>query len=215
MDAYCAWIRKLENKFYGLEFHHMIWADNEAVDKLSKVGSTRAEIPHGVFIHDLVKPSIEEEEKFVTEQSPADQLVAVILTTGTDRRESFIRYLTSAEVPQDKTEMERLIRRSKHSVLVEGKLMRRNMKEELLQKCVSQEYGVKISKEIHAGTCGNHATSRTLVDKAFRVGFYWPSAVADAEKLVRHCEGCQFFAKQTHVLAHELQIIPVSWPFAC
>jgi hypothetical protein len=41
----------------------MVWADNEAVDKLSKLESTRAVIPHGVFIHDLVKSSIEEEEK--------------------------------------------------------------------------------------------------------------------------------------------------------
>jgi hypothetical protein len=45
MDAYCAQIRKLENKFFGLEFHHVVWADNEAVDKLSKLGSARAEIP--------------------------------------------------------------------------------------------------------------------------------------------------------------------------
>jgi ribonuclease HI len=67
MDAYYAQIRKLENKFYGLEFHHVVCADNEAVDKLSKLGSTQAEIPHGVFIQDLVKPSIEEEEKPVAE----------------------------------------------------------------------------------------------------------------------------------------------------
>jgi hypothetical protein len=40
--------------------------------------------------------------------------------------------------------MERLIRCSKHYVLVEGKLMCKNTKEELLQKCVSQEHGVKI-----------------------------------------------------------------------
>jgi hypothetical protein len=63
MDAYCVYIRKLENKFYGLEFHHVVQAGNEAADKLSKLGSTRAVIPHGVFVHDLVKPSIEEEEK--------------------------------------------------------------------------------------------------------------------------------------------------------
>jgi hypothetical protein len=106
--------------------------------------------------------------------------------------------------------MERLIWRSKHYVLVERKLMRKNRKEELLQKCVSQEHGVKILEEIHAGTCGNHAASRTLVGKAFRAGFYWPSSVADAEKLVHHCEGCQFFAEQTHILAHELQTILAS-----
>jgi hypothetical protein len=133
----------------------------------------------------------------------------MVPTTGTDWREPFIRYLTSAKVPQDKTEMECLIRRSKHYVLVKGKLMRKNVKEELLQKCVSQEQGMKILEEINAGTCGNHAASCTLVGKAFRAGFYWPSAVADAKKLVRHCEGCQFFAKQTHVPAHELQTIPV------
>jgi hypothetical protein len=51
--------------------HHEVRADNEAVDKLSKLGSTRAMIPHGLFIHDLVKPSIEEEEKPVAEQASA------------------------------------------------------------------------------------------------------------------------------------------------
>jgi hypothetical protein len=114
----------------------------------------------------------------------------MILTTGIDRREPLIRYLTFVEVPQDKTEMERLIWRSKHYVLVEGKLMHKNVKEELLQKCVSQEHRVKILEEIHAGTCGNHVATCTLVGKAFRVGFYWPSAITDAEKLVHHCEGC-------------------------
>jgi hypothetical protein len=111
--------------------------------------------------------------------------------------------------------MERLIWRSKHYVLVEGNLMRKNAKEELLQKCVSPERGLKILEEIHASTYGNHAASRTLVGKAFQAGFYWPSAVADAKKLVRHCEGCQFFAKQTHVPAHEFQTILASRPFAC
>jgi hypothetical protein len=86
--------------------------------------------------------------------------------------------------------MERLIRHSKHYVLAEGKLMRKNVKEELLQKCVSQEQDVKILEEIHAGTCGNHGASHTLVSKAFRAGFYWLSAVAVTEKLVHHYEGC-------------------------
>jgi hypothetical protein len=105
--------------------HQEVRADNEAVDKLSKLGSTRAMIPHGLFIHDLVKPSIEEEEKPVAEQPFAYQLIATITTTGTDWREPFIRYLTSAEISQDKTEMEHLIHRSKHYVLVEENLCAR------------------------------------------------------------------------------------------
>jgi hypothetical protein len=210
MDAYVAMIRKLENKFYGLEIHHVQRADNQAADALSKLGSTRAEIPHGVFVEDLLKPSIEEEDKLEVDKPPVDQSVASISIQGNDWREPFIRYLTSADVPRDKVETESLIRRSKQYVLVDGQLMRKNASGELLQKCVSQEEGLKILHKIHAGTCGNHVASRTLVGKAFRAGFYWPSVVTDAEKLVRHCEGCQLFAKPIHVPSYELQTIPAS-----
>jgi hypothetical protein len=120
----------------------------------------------------------------------------------------------TADVLADNTERERLTHRSKHYVLVDGKLMRKNANEELLQKCVSKEEGEKILKEIHAGTYDNHVSSRTVVGKAFQAGFYWPSA-ADAEALVCQCENCQFFAKQIHVSAQALQTIPASWPFAC
>jgi hypothetical protein len=93
--------------------------------------------------------------------------------------------------------------------------MRKNANIEVLLKCITQDDGTKLLEDIHAGSYGNHAASRTLVGKAFRAGFYWPSAVADAEKLVRRFEGCQFFAKRTHILAHKIQMIPSSWPFAC
>jgi hypothetical protein len=69
-------------------------------------------------------------------------------------------------------------------MVVEGRLWRKNAKAEILMKCIEQEDGIKLLEEIHFGTCGNHATSWTLVGKALRVGFYWPSAVADVEKLV-------------------------------
>ena len=49
---------------------------------------------------------------------------------------------------------------------------------------------------------------------AFRQGFYWPTAVADATDVVQTCEGCQFYARKTHLPAHALQTIPITWPFA-
>jgi hypothetical protein len=82
-------------------------------------------------------------------------------------------------------------------------------------KCVSTEEGKEIHQEIHEGVCGNHSSSRTLVGKAFRSGFYWPTALADAEALVRWCTNYQFFGKQPHVPAHNFITIPQSWPFAC
>jgi hypothetical protein len=58
MDAYCLEVRKLENKFYGLEFHHIVHDNNVEADVLSKLGSTRAQVPTGVFVHELHAPSI-------------------------------------------------------------------------------------------------------------------------------------------------------------
>jgi transposase InsO family protein len=62
--------------------------------------------------------------------------------------------------------------------------------------------------------CGHHAAPRTLVGNAFRQGFYWPTAVADANEIARTCEGCQFYARKTNLPAHALQTIPVTWSFA-
>jgi hypothetical protein len=85
----------------------------------------------------------------------------------------------------------------------------------VLLKCISIEEGKEIIEEIHLGCCNNHIASRTLVGKTFRTSFYWPTALKDAEELVRQCKGCQMFTRQAHVPAHELICIPPAWSFAC
>jgi ribonuclease HI len=80
MDAYCLEVCKLENKFYGLEFHHVVRDNNVAANVLSKLGSTRAQVPVGVFIHELHAPSIPEPAPPTTDQvhPPAGQDVMMI-----------------------------------------------------------------------------------------------------------------------------------------
>ena len=80
-------------------------------------------------------------------------------------------------------------------------------------RCISTEEASLLLKDIHAGECGHHASSRTLVGKAYRQGFFWPTALRDATDLVKTCEACQFHAKQIHQPAQELHTIPLSWPF--
>jgi ribonuclease HI len=41
MSNYCAAVRKIEDKFKGLEFHHVEREHNMAADTLSKLGSSR------------------------------------------------------------------------------------------------------------------------------------------------------------------------------
>ena len=67
---------------------------------------------------------------------------------------------------------------------------------------------------MHQGECGHHASARAIVNKAFRHGFYWPTAHAAAENLVKYCKGCQRFKAKSHQPASALKTIPIAWPFA-
>ena len=86
MDAYCAKIRKLEGKFYGIEYHHVVRDQNKLADHLSKIGSSRAMILPRFFFQDLFTLSIKE-EKEVQEIPPAEQLVLTVPSPATDWRE--------------------------------------------------------------------------------------------------------------------------------
>jgi ribonuclease HI len=214
MDAYCLEVRKLENKFYGLEFHHIVRDNNVAVDILSKLGSTRAKVPAGVFVHELHAPSIPEPAPTTTDPapSPAGQEVMMI---DVDWRQPFIDYIREQKVSTDKNLAEQIICRAKSYVLVGDKIYRQAATYGVLMKCLPREEGKDILEEIHKGVCGNHASSRTLFSKAFLRAFYWPTTLGDAEELVRRCQGCQYFAKQQHISAYKLVTIPPTWPFTC
>jgi hypothetical protein len=84
-------------------------------------------------------------------------------------------------------EAQRIARQAKDFVLIEDELYKRGVAG-ILMRCVLGNQGRELLQEIHAGTCGHHAGPRTLVGKAFRQGFYWPTAVADSKNIVRHCE---------------------------
>jgi hypothetical protein len=58
MNAYTQEVRKLENKFFGLEVHHVIREHNVSADILSKLGSIWAQVLTGVFIQELKQQSI-------------------------------------------------------------------------------------------------------------------------------------------------------------
>jgi ribonuclease HI len=177
MGKYCTAIRKLEDKFEGLEFHHVERDRNTAAYALSKLGSSRTQVPPGVFVQGVPRPSISldrAEECNILSQPESD---------SDDWREPIIRYIKNEEELDDKNAAERIARQSAHYTLIREALYRRGTTG-VLMKCVLSAIGKQLLDEIHAGQCGIHAASRTLVGKVFRSGFYCPTAKSDATELV-------------------------------
>jgi hypothetical protein len=58
MEAYCDEVRRLEDKFYGLELSHIARRYNETADELAKIASGRTTVPPDIFSRDLHQPSV-------------------------------------------------------------------------------------------------------------------------------------------------------------
>jgi ribonuclease HI len=216
MEAYCDEVRRLEDKFYRLELNHVARRYNGTADELAKIASGRTTVPPNVFSRDIYQPSIkiddtpEPEETSAQPEVPSAVEGEALRVEGQQNRVTpnlnwqtpYLEYLLRGELPLDKAKARRLARRAKSFVLLgdEKKLYHRSPLG-ILQRCIFVAQGQELLQEIHSGACGHHAAPRALVENAFRQGFYWPTAVADATRIVRSCRGCQFYARQTHLPA--------------
>jgi hypothetical protein len=78
---------------------------------------------------------------------------------------------------------------AKSFTIIDGELYKRTASG-VLHRCIPIPHGRELIRDIDAGVCGHHAAPRTLMGNAFCQGFYWPTAVTDANEVVRTCEGC-------------------------
>ncbi|SPT17889.1 unnamed protein product [Triticum aestivum] len=205
MAAYCREVDIVAGHFKGYQVDHVDRRKNEAADALSRLGSQRKPVPPNVFLDVLHNPSVKlPTEEDLAVPDPEAQLVAALHVIP-DWTVPYFAYMNRGELPEDETLARQIIRRSKSMAIVNGDLHHCSVTR-AFQRCVSPEEGREILRD--------HAGSKSLVAKAFRHGFYWLTAHADAQDLVKKCDGCQKFSRRAHVLAQELRMVPITWPFA-
>jgi ribonuclease HI len=71
MEAYCDEVRRLEDKFYGLELNHVARRHNETADELAKIASGRTTVPPDVFSRDIYQPSVKLDDAPEPEETSA------------------------------------------------------------------------------------------------------------------------------------------------
>ncbi|CAA0828787.1 Unknown protein, partial [Striga hermonthica] len=125
-----------------------------------------------------------------------------------------IRELLQGRVPMgDKQDAEKVARYLSKYFEVDGIMFKKSLVGPHL-RCVSEEEGTHVLKEIHEGCCGAHIGSRALAGKALRAGYYWPKIRAATEQLVQKCERCQRHGQITHIPAENMTKINTPIPFA-
>jgi ribonuclease HI len=192
MEAYCDEVRRLEDKFYGLELNHITRRYNETADELAKIASRRTTVPPDVFSRDLHQPSVKTDDTPEPEkvsalpeapsaqpEAPSAQPEAPSAPEGEALRieeernrvppnrnwqTPYLHYLHRGELPLDRIEARRLARRAKSFVLLgDGKELYHRSPSGILQRCKSIAEGQELLQEIHSEACGHHATVGTML----------------------------------------------------
>jgi hypothetical protein len=103
-------------------------------------------------------------------------------------------FLENHPPSDDNAEVKRIARKSKEYHLIDGVLFRRGTNG-MMMKCISKEEDIQLHRDIHSGICGSHSSWRSVIGKAFRHGFYWPTPKNDTMEIIIKCRDCQFFQK--------------------
>ena len=152
MEAYCDEVRRLEDKFHGLELNHVARRYNETVDELAKIASGRTTVPPNVFSRDIYQPSVKLDDAPEPEVTSAQLEVPSAAKGEALRIEGerngvapnqnwqtpYLQYLLRGELPLDKAEARRLARRAKSFVLLgDKKELYHRSPSGILQRCIS------------------------------------------------------------------------------
>jgi hypothetical protein len=134
MEAYCKEVRRLEDKFHGLELNNVAHRYNEAANELTKIASSRAMVPPDVFARDLHQPSVDTgairgadgpsldpppEAEAPSTRAKFMQTEGSTLPADLEPnwRIPYLNHLTRGDLPLDKTEAQQIARRAKTFVI--------------------------------------------------------------------------------------------------
>jgi hypothetical protein len=184
---YLAEVQRMEKFFDGFEVRYIPRLNNQGMDHLAWIASSRALIPSDVIVEKLTKPSI----KLVETLREMDLMIidGAEQQPEIDWMNPIKAYLDNQPISDDNVKIERITRKSRIYHPIDGVLYKQGANG-MMTKCISKDEGIQLLREIHSGICGTHSSWRSIVGKAFRHEFYWPTAKDDAMEIITKCKEC-------------------------
>ncbi|GJW44180.1 reverse transcriptase domain-containing protein [Tanacetum coccineum] len=140
------------------------------------------------------------------------EVEAIVEEEGPTWMTPMIEYLKEGTLPDDKREASKLRIKARQYKFLEGVLYRRSFLKPWL-RCVGPLQADYVIREIHEGSCSMHAGPRSVVAKAMRLGYYWPTMHRDARKMIRTCNDCQIHRPVPRNPQQPLTPITAPWAF--
>jgi hypothetical protein len=111
---------------------------------------------------------------------PGKEIATITSQPGsdTDGWKPISEYLRPRMMLDDEMETRHLVGRAKGYLIHNSELYHHSILG-ILERCNLIEEGMVLLLDIHEGIFGHHALSRSMVEKAFRQGFYRPTATSD------------------------------------
>ncbi|KAI5327731.1 hypothetical protein L3X38_027127 [Prunus dulcis] len=201
MTAYLQHARHLLATFHAHTIRQVPRSENSHADALARLASA---LEQGMGRHIHIE--------FLAQPSTQAPLICTIDHSPT-WMDPILQFLQNQTLPANPAEVRRVRHRSARYLVINGSLYKRGFSLPYL-RCLTPEEGHYVLREIYEGICGNHSGARSLVHKAIRQGYFWPSLHTDAQAFTQKCDKCQRFASIPQLPAEPLTAMVSPWPFA-
>ncbi|GJY85972.1 reverse transcriptase domain-containing protein [Tanacetum coccineum] len=202
MVQYLEKVKTLTSNFKEFSIKQVPWSENKKADALRKIASTSfAHLSKQVLIEELNEKSINEKE-----------VLAIVEEERHTWMTPICEYLTKEILPKDKNKARAVRRKASRYAVINGTLYKKSFLGPWL-RCVGPLQANYVLREIHEGSCSMYSGPRSVVPKAIRTGYYWPTMHTDARKLIRECNDCQVHRPIPRNLQQNLTPITSPWPF--
>ncbi|GKC19210.1 reverse transcriptase domain-containing protein [Tanacetum coccineum] len=122
------------------------------------------------------------------------------------------KYLEEETLLTDMKKARAIRRKSWRFAIINGILYKKSFLGPWL-RCVGPLQANYVLREIHEGSYSMHAGTQSVVAKALRTGYYWPTMQKDARTLIRACQDCQVHKPVLRNPQQNLTPITSPWPF--
>ncbi|GJV29177.1 hypothetical protein Tco_1385625 [Tanacetum coccineum] len=115
------------------------------------------------------------------------EILAVVEEEGNTLMTPIFEYLKEETMPADVKKARAVRRKSQRFAVINGTLYRKYFFGPWL-RCVGLLQANYVLREIHEGSCNMHACKRSIMAKALRISYYWPTMHKDERALIRATE---------------------------